>query len=158
LYPQAATQNFIDQPVGQIWQALAFDRVQAITAGDRLEEIQFDSGAFSQSLRDRLAAGEGRIYIINLAADQLMRLNLQVQPGTTQLSLYVPSTDDEVPFLLEDVGDRTWSGQLPQSGYYEIVVVNTQDSTLNYALDVSADNVTSTPTEPEDEAPPEDKN
>ncbi|MEM6522084.1 MAG: serine/threonine-protein kinase [Cyanobacteria bacterium P01_C01_bin.70] len=158
LYPQAATQNFIDQPVGQIWQALAFDRVQAITAGDRLEEIQFDSGAFSQSLRDRLAAGEGRIYIINLAADQLMRLNLQVQPGTTQLSLYVPSPDDEVPFLLEDVGDRTWSGQLPQSGYYEIVVVNTQDSTLNYALDVSADNFTSTPTEPEEEAPPEDKN
>ncbi|MGD1860379.1 MAG: protein kinase [Leptolyngbyaceae cyanobacterium] len=158
LYPQAATQNFIDQPIGQIWQGLAFDRVQAITADDRLTEIQFESGTFSQSLRDRLAAGEGRVYIINLSAGQLMRLNLQAPPESTRLSLYVPSPDDEVPFLLEDVGDRTWSGQLPQSGYYEIVVVNTQGSTLNYALDVSADNVTSTPAEADEEAPPEDKN
>ncbi|MEM6835946.1 MAG: protein kinase [Cyanobacteria bacterium P01_C01_bin.120] len=158
LYPQAATQNFIDQPIGQIWQGLAFDRVQAITADDRLTEIQFENGTFSQSLRDRLAAGEGRVYIINLSAGQLMRLNLQAPPESTRLSLYVPSPDDEVPFLLEDVGDRTWSGQLPQSGYYEIVVVNTQGSTLNYALDVSADNVTSTPAEAAEEAPPEDKN
>lgn len=155
LYPQAAQQNFIDQPIGQIWHGLAADRVRAITNGDRLEEIQFASGEFNQSLRDRLAAGEGRIYILNLSEGQLMRLNLQAQPNTTRLSLYVPSPDDAIPFLLEDSGDRTWSGALPQSGYYEISVVNTQNSALNYALDVGVDNVTSTPSEP---APAEDKN
>ncbi|MEM7773559.1 MAG: hypothetical protein AAF327_24025, partial [Cyanobacteria bacterium P01_A01_bin.37] len=63
--------------------------------------------------------------------------------------------NDAIPFLLEDASDRTWSGTLPQSGYYEIVIVNIQNSALNYALDVGVDNVSSTPTEP---APAEDKN
>ncbi|NEQ47441.1 MAG: protein kinase [Leptolyngbya sp. SIOISBB] len=155
LYPQAAQQNFIDQPIGQIWHGLADDRVRSIESGDRLEEIRFASGEFSQSLRDRLGPGEGRIYVLNLSEGQLLRLNLQAQPGTTRLSLYVPSPNDAVPFLLEDASERTWSGTLPQSGYYEIVVVNLQSSALNYALDVGVDNVSSTPTEP---APAEDKN
>lgn len=155
LYPQAAQQNFIDQPIGQIWHGLADDRVRAIESGERLEEIQFASGEFSQSLRDRLGPGEGRIYTLNLSEGQLMRLNLQAPPGTTRLSLYVPSPNDAVPFLLEDSSERTWSGTLPQSGYYEIVVVNIQNSALNYAIDIGVDNVTSTPTEP---APAEDKN
>ncbi|WP_204139909.1 serine/threonine-protein kinase [Halomicronema sp. CCY15110] len=155
LYPQAAQQNFIDQPIGQIWHGLADDRVRGIESGELLEEIRFASGEFSQSLRDRLGPGEGRIYILNLSEGQLMRLNLQAAPDTTRLSIYVPSPDDTLPFLLEDSRDRTWSGTLPQSGYYEITVVNTQTAALNYALDVSVDNVTSTPTEP---APAEDKN
>ena len=155
LYPQNATQDFIDQPIGQVWQGLAFDRVQSILSGERLENIQFGTGEFSQSLRDRLGPGEGRIYTINLSEGQLLRLNLQAQPETTWLSLYVPRPNDEVPFLLEDSSDRTWSGQLPQSGYYEIVVISTQSVPLNYALDVSADNVTSSPSEPP--ASPEDK-
>lgn len=155
LYPQAATQNFIDQPIGQIWYGLAYDRVQSILSGERLEEIRFASGEFSQSVRDRLDAGEGRIYIFNLSEGQLMRLNLQAQPGTTRMSLYVPSPNDAVPYLLEDSTERTWSGQLPQSGYYEITIVNIQNSPLNYALDVSVDNVSSSPSEP---TPAEDKN
>lgn len=156
LYPQNAAQDFIDQPIGQIWHALAYDRVQSILSGERLEDIQFDSGEFSQSLRDRLDPGEGRIYTINLSEGQLLRLNLQAPPDTTRLSLYVPRPNNEVPFLLEDSSDRTWSGQLPQSGYYEIVVVSTQAAPINYALDVSADNVTSNPAAPQ--ASPEDKN
>jgi len=156
LFPQNAAQDFIDQPIGQIWHGLAYDRVQAILSGDRLEEIRFGSGEFSQSLRDRLRPGEGRIYVINLQEGQLMRLNLQAPAQAARLSLYVPRPDDAVPFLLEDSQERTWSGQLPQSGYYEIVVVSTQDAPLDYALDVAADNVTSSPSSPE--ATPEDKN
>ena len=156
LYPQNATQNFIDQPIGQIWHGLADDRVRAIVSGERLEEIQFEQGQFSQSLRDRLEPGEGRIYILNLSQGQLMRLNLQASPQSTQLSLYVPSPNNELPYLLEDSAERTWSGQLPQTGYYEVVVVSSQTARLDYALDIAADNVTSTPSEPE--ASPEDKN
>ena len=155
LYPQAAQQNFIDQPIGQIWHGLADDRVRGIESGELLEEIRFASGAFSQSLRDRLGPGDGRIYILNLSEGQLLRLNLQATPGATRMSLYVPSPSDSIPSLLEDSSDRTWSGTLPQSGYYEISVVNIQAGALNYALDVSVSNVTSAPTEP---APAEDKN
>jgi serine/threonine-protein kinase len=155
LYPENAQQDFINQPIGQVWHGLAYDRVQAILDGDRLEEIQFPSGEFSQSLRDRLEPGEGRIYVLNLNEGQLLRVNLQTQPDTAQLSLYVPSPNEEIPYLLEDANERTWSGQLPQTGYYEISVVNTRAAPLNYGLDISADNVTSTPTEPA--AAPEQK-
>lgn len=156
LYPQNATQNFIEQPIGQIWHGLAYDRARSINAGERLEEIEFDPGEFSQSLRDRLEPGEGRIYVINLQEGQFARLNLQAAPQSTQLSFYVPKPTEATPFLLEDSSDRTWSGKLPQSGYYEIVVVSKQTGPLDYALDISADNVTSTPPNPK--ASPEDKN
>lgn len=156
LYPQNAAQDFIDQPIGQIWHGLADDRVRAILSGDRLQEIQFESGRFSRSLRDRLEAGEGRVYVINLSEGQLMRLNLQAPSESTRLSLYVPRPTSETPYLLADSAERTWSGRLPQSGYYEIVVVSTQTGLLDYALDVGADNVTSPPSTPE--ATPEDKN
>ena len=145
LFPQNAAQDFIEQPIGQVWHGLADDRVRAIQSGDRRTEIQFESDQFSQSLRDRLEPGEGRVYVLNLNAGQLMRLNLQSPSESTRLSLYVPQPDDANPYLLEDSGDRTWSGELPQSGYYEIVVVSRQADPLDYALDVGADNVTSSP-------------
>lgn len=154
LFPQNATQDFIEQPIGQIWHGLADDRVQAIKSGDRRTEIQFDGGQFSQSLRDRLEPGEGRIYILSLGEEQLMRLNLQAPSQSTRLSLYVPTPDSETPFLLEDSFAQTWSGELPQSGYYEIVVVSNQNAPLDYGIDIGADNVTSTPTPPPEEVPP----
>ena len=61
----------------------------------------------------------------------------------------MPSPTDAVPYLLADSPERTWSGELPQSGYYEIVVVATGECSVDYALDIAVDNVTATPTEPE---------
>jgi serine/threonine-protein kinase len=148
LFPERLNQDFIDQPIGQIWYGLAEDTVQAIQSGDRLEEIQFEQGSFSQSVRDRLDVGAGRVYTLSLSEGQLLRLNLQAPQGSTQLSLYVPSPTDEVPYLLADSPERTWSGELPQSGYYEVVVVSTGDRPVDYALDIAVDNVTATPAEP----------
>lgn len=149
LYPQYAVQDFIDQPIGQIWHGLADDRVRAIESGERLEDVRFEPGSFSRSLRDRLEPGEGRVYTLNLQEGQLLRLSLQAAPESVLLSLYVPVPTEEIPFLLEDSPQRTWSGQLPQSGYYEVTVVSTQASLINYALDISVDNVTSAPVEEE---------
>ena len=154
LFPQNATEDFIEQPIGQIWHGLADDRTQAIKSGERRTEIQFDSGQFSQSLRDRLEPGEGRIFVLSLAEEQLMRLSLQAPSESTRLSLYVPTPDSETPYLLEDSFAQTWSGELPQSGYYEIVVVSTQTAPLDYALDIGADNVTSTPAPVPEETSP----
>ena len=94
LYPQAAAQDFINQPIGQIWHGIAADRVQSILDGERLAEIQFGQGEFSQSLRDRLPPGEGRIYTLNLAAGQLLRRNLQAPADTKRLPPYGPSPED----------------------------------------------------------------
>ena len=85
-----------------------------------------------------------------------MRLN--IDGPRTLLSLYVPSPNGSIPFLLEDSLEQTWSGQLPQSGYYEIVVIADHPSLSNQAssgaetvkLRVSVDNV-ATPVTPEQE-------
>lgn len=156
LFPETASQPFVDLPIGQIWYGLADDAVRALQSGDRLQEIRFEPGSFSQSVRDRLNPGEGRVYLLNLSEGQLMRLNLQASEGSTRLSIYVPSPNNAVPHLLADAPDTTWSGQLPQTGYYEVVVVSTSDRPLDYALDIGVDNVTSTPNEAP--ADPEEKN
>ena len=123
LFPDQATENFIDQPMGQVWHGIAEDQVRAMEAGERLSELVFESGAFRTQANGRLDPGQGMVYVLNLSEGQLMRINLQVPSEATQLSLYLPRPNDETPFLLADSAETTWSGRLNQSGYYEIVVV-----------------------------------
>jgi serine/threonine-protein kinase len=58
--------------------------------------------------------------------------------------------------LLEDASDTVWSGQLPQTGYYEVVVVSRHGEPLDYQLSLAVDNVSTDPIEtpdPEEEPP-----
>ena len=101
------------------------------------------SGAYSDQLEGTLAPGEGQVYILNLSAGQLMAgVNLQAPADATRLlhfTCLVP--DEETPYLLADSQDSTWAGELPQSGYYEIVVINGADNPITYRLNVAVDNV-----------------
>lgn len=142
LFPEQRDANFIDQPIGQVWQALAADQVTALAEGKTREELQFAPGAFSEQVSYTLAPGTGRVYTANLAQGQIMRLNLQTPPDSTQLSIYLPRPTPDLPSLLEDAPDTTWSGSLPQSGYYELVVINTSSQPIRYQLTVAVDNVT----------------
>ncbi|NJL48385.1 MAG: hypothetical protein HC929_14025 [Leptolyngbyaceae cyanobacterium SM2_5_2] len=81
------------------------------------------------------------MYILNLSAGQLMRLNLQAPPGSTRLSFYVPVPTPELPHLLTNAEQNTWAGELPQSGYYEIVVVSQAQEPIPYRLTLGVDNV-----------------
>ncbi|MGG6295414.1 protein kinase domain-containing protein [Leptolyngbya sp. AN02str] len=147
LYPDWRGQDFIDQPIGQVWQAIALDQLQSLQAGDRLERIEFDPGAFNTSVGGDLAAGEGMVYIAQMQQGQLFRMNVQAPPDSTLLSLYVPVPTQEVPVLLEDSSDTQWSGTLPQSGFYEIVVVTNspdRDRAFGYSVNLAADEVTMT--------------
>jgi serine/threonine-protein kinase len=42
---------------------------------------------------------------------------------------------------LADAEQNTWAGELPQSGYYEIVVVSQANAPIPYRLTVAVDNV-----------------
>ncbi|NET53063.1 MAG: hypothetical protein F6K09_31670 [Merismopedia sp. SIO2A8] len=76
-----------------------------------------------------------------------MRLNLE--SPTPRLSLYVPRPTTEIPFLLDNSSRRVWSGQLPQTGYYEIVVMSDHpafnrqapEQPQSFRLTVAVDNV-----------------
>ncbi|MFM7426223.1 MAG: protein kinase domain-containing protein [Elainella sp.] len=151
------SQNFLSQPLGQIWQAIATDQIRDLQAGNSLKQIQFAPGTFSHQETHTLPAGGGQVYTANLAAGQLMRLNVQVPPQSSQLSIYLPRPTPSQPVLLEDSRDVTWAGKLPQSGYYEIVIVNTAQQPIRYQLNLAVDNVTSSPIAPAQGEAPEAK-
>ncbi|PZV00276.1 MAG: hypothetical protein DCF32_17780, partial [Leptolyngbya sp.] len=141
LFPGRASEGFVETPVDQIWFALAQDQVSAMESGENLTEITFAEGTFNQQQQGNLNPGQGQIYVLNLSAEQLLRLNLQAPPESTRLSLYVPVLTDELPHLLADAEQNTWAGELPQSGYYEIVVVSQSENVIPYRLTVAVDNV-----------------
>ena len=156
LFPDQRGEDFIDEPIGQIWQAIAFDTVNALENGVVLDEISFEEGSFSTRLSPSLNPGSGQVYIGNFSEDQILRLNLQAPGDSTRLSVYLPRPTDEQPSLLEDADRTTWSGRLPQSGYYEVVIVSTADESITTTLNLSVDNVTTETIEPPEEDIPED--
>jgi serine/threonine-protein kinase len=158
LFPEQQGQNFIDQPIGQVWHGIAADQVSAVQNSSVLERIQFAPGTFSQQASGNLAPGTGRIFLANLSEGQIMRLNLQASSPDMLLSIYLPKPTRELPVLLEDSSDVTWTGNLPQSGYYEIVIVASGKTPTVYQLNLAIDNVTSAPVEAARPEAPEAKN
>ena len=140
LFPQPDN-NFINQPIGQVWQAIAADKVKAIVAGTALERIVFDAGSTSKDESGTLKPGEGKIYIAELAKEQLMKLDLQAN-SQVLLSVYSPTRKTKI---LEDSTERAWSGELPEQGFYEFVVVSTASEPVDYQLNVTAENPTPVP-------------
>lgn len=156
IFPQESQDNLLDQPVGQVWYALARDGVEDLKANETLERVEFEAGAFRQRLTGQLAAGEGRVFLLNLQAGQNLRINLQVPENTALMSLYVPMPSQEVPFLLSDSSEMTWSGTLDQRGYYEIAIASKSTNPINYALSVAVDNISTTPPAEETDPPAAD--
>jgi serine/threonine protein kinase, bacterial len=156
-FAEQRDKDFLNQPIGQIWHGIAVDQITALQSGQTLERIEFEPGAFSAQREATLAAGTGRVYVANLAEGQIMRLNLQAPADSTQLSVYLPRPTKELPVLLEDSDQLTWTGDLPQSGYYEMVVVNRVNQPIQFQLNLAVDNVTSSPVTPQQGEAPEAK-
>jgi serine/threonine-protein kinase len=157
LFPELRDENFINQPVGQVWRGIAFDQVNALEAGEILERVEFAENQFSQQVGGTLSPDEGRVYIAAFNEGQLLRLNLQADPEQAQLSIYLPRPTAARPAILEDSDQFTWAGTLPQSGFYEFTIVAIGDQPVSYQLTLAADNVTTTPTDPEEAEAPEAK-
>lgn len=148
LFPQQRGKNFIKQPIGQVWHALAAEKLKDILAGTAFERIVFDPGAIGKQVSGTLEPGEGKIYIAGLAKDQLMNLNLQANPQVL-LSVYSPSGNKT---LLEDSSSRTLSTTLPEKGFYEFVVVSTASEPIDYQLNITAETTPASVVEPPSDA------
>jgi serine/threonine-protein kinase len=157
LFPDRHNQNFIDQPIGQVWQAIALDTVKSLEAGETLERITFARGQFSTQMIGTLSPGSGKVYIASLSEGQVMRVNLQADSNKSQLSIYVPRPTPALPFILQDSTQFVWSGRLTQSGFYEFAIVATGTESVEYRLNLAVDNITSTPIEPTNPEAPEAK-
>jgi serine/threonine-protein kinase len=141
-FPQEKGKNFISKPIGQVWQAIVADTLSAVKTGDAFERIVFAPGAISKEVSGTLKPGQGKVFIAGLVTGQMMKVNLQTR-SRVLFSIYSPSGKTT---LLEDSSDRTWSGSLPESGFYEFVIVSSSSEPVNYQLNLTVENAT--PTEP----------
>ncbi|HEY9603469.1 MAG TPA: serine/threonine-protein kinase [Allocoleopsis sp.] len=147
-FPQERGKDFLNQPIGQVWQAMVFDTLSALKSGAALERIQFEPGSVNKQVNGTLKPGEGKIFIANLSAGQKMDVKLSTARSAL-FSIYSPT--GQTPPILEDSSDRSWSGQLSESGFYEFVVVSEASKSINYQLDLTVEN--QTPPESPSESP-----
>lgn len=140
LFPEQKGLDFINQPFGQVWHAIVADELHGLLTRQNLETISFSQGAFRQQVAGTLEPGAGKAFVAYLTKGQILRLSLQATESTL-LSIYTPSGNSGS--LVEDSAQQTWSGELPESGHYEIVVVSQTTQVLSFQLNLAADNVTS---------------
>jgi serine/threonine-protein kinase len=147
MFPGQHREDILTTPLGQIWYGCADDSLRDLDSGKALQALRFEPGTFSQQLTGQLEPGAGQVITLSLTQGQLLRLDLQAPDRSTWLSLYRPKPTEAMPYLLADSPDTQWSGQLPETGYYEIVIVSKASTPISYQLEVAVDQVT-TPATP----------
>lgn len=156
LFSAQANSEVLGQPLGQLYYALADENARAIASGAAREDVQFAPGTFRQDLNARLDPGDGRVYTLALTAGQLLRLNLNAPAESTLLSLYLPRAENGRSAIFAGSEQTIWSGNINQSGIYEVVVVNQSPNPIDLQLATAVDNVTAdppvAPERPEEEA------
>ncbi len=129
--------ELLDTPMGQVWHGMAFDRLRGFRDGDALEEIKLDDKD-DRTIERQLRPGEGKVYTVELSDEQDLKVRLDAPDDEALLSIYPPRLEEADP-LQEDSDDYDWSGDLSQSGIYEIVVVSRSDDAFDYELQIEVD-------------------
>ncbi|WP_066383829.1 MULTISPECIES: serine/threonine-protein kinase [unclassified Anabaena] len=144
-FPAQKGRDFINQPIGQVWHAFVSDKLNALLAGSAFQRIVFDPGAISKNISGTLKPAAGKVFIADLGQNQTLDLKLDAN-SKVLLSVYSPS--GKITFL-EDSQKRSLSTELPESGFYEFVVVSTASTSANYQLSLTVES----PTPPEEPTP-----
>ncbi|MTJ11995.1 protein kinase [Anabaena sp. UHCC 0187] len=151
-FPEQKGKDFIKQPIGQVWYAFVNDQLNAILSKSAFTRIVFPEGATGKTVNGSLQPGRGKVFIAGLAKDQNMEVKLEAN-AKLLLSIYSPS--GKIVFL-EDSQERSLSKTLPETGFYEFVIVSTASEPVDYQLTVTAENPPApepTPTETPTEEP-----
>ncbi len=118
--------------ISSIVPTAAIPEKPAILMSQRQQEIQFKRGSSSAEVKGGVARGEVMIYLINAKEGQTMNVEIQSVEGNAAFKVVDPNTNAVVE------GEKSWSGELPQTGQYQIVV-GTERGGASYTLSVSID-------------------
>lgn len=145
LFPNLEAQSFENTPVEQVWDALIKDTLKNLQAGNNYERLTLTEGSDRLETNGTLEPGQGKAMVIRLPAQNQMTLSLQAN-GETQLSVYTPT--GKTP-ILEDSRQKEWSGTLPETGFYEIILVSKASTPVAYQLQLTTQpEAIPAPTEP----------
>ncbi len=97
--------------------------------------VKFAKGKTSVTLRGKAKYGMSYVYHVRAQKGQQMSVQLKSARGLVTLSLISPDTQT----VENAFGTRDWSGELPQTGDYSIVVVMNDEKSANvpYALEIT---------------------
>ncbi|MDM9383866.1 serine/threonine-protein kinase [Chlorogloeopsis sp. ULAP01] len=140
-FPAKEGKDFIEQPIGQVWHAFVADKLNAILAKSAFQKIVFNSGTNTKTVSGTLKGAAGKVFIAELSQNQLMEVKLAAN-SKILWSIYSPSGQYQ---LLEDSQKRSLSEKLPESGFYEFVLVSRASVPLEYKLSLKVVNPTPTP-------------
>ncbi|MBK1987225.1 protein kinase [Sphaerospermopsis aphanizomenoides BCCUSP55] len=140
-FPEQKGKDFLSQPIGQVWHGFVNDKLNAILSNSAFEKIVFPEGETGKTVSGTLQPGEGKVFIAGLAKEQNMEVQIE---ASSQILLSIYSPSGTVTFL-EDSQQRTVTKTLPETGFYEFVIVSTASKPGQYQLTVTVEN----PPEPE---------
>jgi serine/threonine protein kinase, bacterial len=130
-FPEVADREPDDGAIAQIEQAIVFDQLKALTSGPTLAQISPNSSS-SGRVAGTLKPGEGKVFWIRLEGGQLVNAFFDAD-SPAFFGVYSPRGDR----LLEDARSRSWSGQVPETGVYQFVLVSQTPAPLNYSLNLA---------------------
>ncbi len=135
---QLGFSQFLNTPMGQIYLATMFDRVQAIRSKQAMGEIIFPVGGTSGIVKGTLQPGEGTAYIASLAGGQNIEVSV-IANNRTKLSIYPPTS--KLPAILALTPTNNWSGKTGMNGYHEFVLISHSDRPVEYELTLTAEDL-----------------
>jgi hypothetical protein len=112
------------------------------------QEIRFPRGASEATVENAVVRGDRDLYTLDVRAGQTLRLRITSTEGNAVFQIYPPGTTYRVKDGVYDFAGRAlagageaddaviWSGALPQSGKYLIVVGSTRGN-ASYRLNVA---------------------
>lgn len=98
--------------------------------------VKFEPGKTKAILRGKANYGMSYVYLVGARKEQTMEVHLTSKDSVVKFSLIAPEEEESMDhaFLVSD-----WTGKLPRSGDYSIVVVMNEEAAANvaYALEVA---------------------
>jgi serine/threonine-protein kinase len=135
-FPEQENQDFQDKLIGQVWNGFIYDQLQSLQLRENYSEIVVFSEGLETNYQEKLEPGAGKAYVAQLNTAQFLKIELDA-PKDVLISVYSPTGRNN---LLEDSADHQWLGNLPEDGYYEIVIVSKAKRTIDYQLNFKVSN------------------
>lgn len=130
LFPELTERPSFDSSLGQLWSGLAWNQLQSLQSGLSYQAIESLDAAGEEVIEAILSQGQAKAYAIKLRSSNRLDLNLEAE-GEVFIYLYSPTGNIT---LLDKSSDRQWSGQLPEEGFYELVILPQSFTPVHFRL------------------------
>jgi hypothetical protein len=124
------------------------DDVPPLTSGDNTEtngnQIRFKPGASSAIVGGTAVGGEEKTYLVGARAGQTMTVKIAENSQYNDVVFHIVAPDGSFPMGTNGEGvdeqseiSTTWSGKLPKTGDYKIVIGTIESKKANFKMSVS---------------------